>query len=307
MNSEQSLDSSKLNLATPKSTNPVQSFLQKNLITTIVISTCINLGLTGAATWSVWNTSQQLETTVSRQDRQQELNSKVIYLDELLTMSARMYTTTGQAMWEKRYTDAVPVYDKAFAELTKGLTQSKTLEAASKKLFDIEDVAFKLAKQGKLAAASPLLLGAEYQDNKQIYAREVGNLVSGIRIAAEREVRANRQALSDSILLEILSLGLLIATGALVVFTVKDYIRDREQAQKSLQVFQTDLLELNTELNQESQLRTVQQEKIVQESDTLQTDIGHILDVVSLIEDGNLTVQANVNDRSTGLISLENS
>ncbi len=303
MNSEQSLAPSQLNSATPKRTNQVQSFLQKHLISTIIVSTCINLGLTGAATWSTWTTSQQLESTVSKQDRQQELNSKVIYLDELLTMSARMYTNTGQPVWEKRYTDAVPVFDRTFAELTKGLTQSKTLEIATKKLFDIEDAAFKLVKQGKLATAAPLLLSAEYQQNKQIYATEVASLVAGIRTTAEREVQDNRQALADSIMLEIISLGLLVATGSLVVMTVRSYILDREQAQKSLQVFQTDLLGLNTELKQESQLRAVQQEQIVQESDTLQTDIGHILDVVSFLEDGNLTVKADVNERSTGLIS----
>lgn len=303
MNSEQLLAPSPLDLATTKKTSQLQSFLQKHLISTIIVSTCVNLGLTGAATWSVWNTSQQLQVTISKQDRQQELNSKVIYLDELLTMSARMYTTTGQPIWEKRYTDAVPVFDQTFAELTKGLTQSKTLEIATKKLFDIEDAAFKLVKQGKLAAAAPLLLSAEYQQNKQIYAAEVGSLVAGIRTTAEREVQDNRRALSDSLMLEIISLGLLVATGSLVVLTVRSYILDREQSQKSLQAFQTDLLGLNEQLQQEDKLRSAQQQQIAAESATLQLDVEHILNVVSLLEDGNLTAQAQVNDRSTGLIS----
>jgi methyl-accepting chemotaxis protein PixJ len=303
MNSEPSLDPTKLNPATPKSTGQVQSFLQKNLISTIIISTCINLGLTGAATLSVWNTSQQLEITVSKQDRQQDLSSKLTYLDEVLTMSARMYTNTGQSMWEKRYTETVPVYDKAFAELTKDVPPSKQFETATKKLFEIEDAAFKLIKQSKLKEASTLLLSPEYQQNKQIYTAELNITVGKIRVAAESEVKNNRQALADAILLELLSLGLLVLTGALVVLTVRSYILDREQSQKSLQAFQTDLLGLNERLQQEDKLRSAQQMQIEQESNMLQLDIGHILDVVSLLEDGNLTAQAEVNDRSTGLIS----
>jgi methyl-accepting chemotaxis protein PixJ len=289
--------------ATTKNIRPLQSFLQKYLINTIIVSTCINLGLTGAATWSVWNTSQELETTVTRQDRQQELNDKVIYLDEVLTMSALMYTNTGQQMWEKRYNEAAPAFDKVFAEFTKKVLKVPELAAASKKLFDLEDAAFKLTKQGKLKEASLLLMSTEYQQNKKVHTNEFNILVTKIRTTAENEVRDNRRALSDSILLEIISLGLLVATGSLVVLTVRSYILDREQAQKSLQVFQADLLKLNEELKQEAQLRTVQQDRIVRESDTLQTDIGHILDVVSFLEDGNLTVQADVNERSTGLIS----
>jgi methyl-accepting chemotaxis protein PixJ len=306
MNSEQSPQSlapSQLNLATPKKTNQFQSFLQKHLVSTIIISTCVNFGLTSAATWSVWNTSQQLEINVSKQDRQQELNSKVIYLDEVLTMSALMYTNTGLPEWEKRYNDAAPVFDKNFAEFTQNITQSAGMKAASKKLFEMEEAAFKLTKQGKLKEASLLLVNAEYKKNKQVQNDEFDVLATKIRTAAESQVKADRQSLSDAILLALLSLGLFVATGSLVVLTVRSYTRDREQAQKSLQAFQTDLIGLNEKLQQEDKLRSAQKNQIEAESNLLQLDIGHILDVVSLLEDGNLTAQAQVNDRSTGLIS----
>ncbi len=287
----------------PRAANQLRSFFQRHLVKTITISTCLNLGLTGASTWSVWNTSQQLEATVTIQDRQQELNDKVIYLDEVLTMSALMYTNTGQQRWEKRYNEAAPNFDKIFAEFTKNVAKSPKLEAASKKLFDIEDAAFKLTKQGKLKEASLLLVSPEYERNKQVHTDEFNVLVTKIRTTAENQIRADRQELLNAILLELLSLGLLLATGSLVVLTVRSYLLDREQSQQSLQAIQTDLLELNTELQQESQMRSAQQAQIFQESDTLQIDIGHILDVVSLLEDGNLTIQADVNERSTGLIA----
>lgn len=39
------------------------------------------------------------------------------------------------------------------------------------------------------------------------------------------------------------------------------------------------------------------------ESETLQTEVGHILDVVSTVEEGDLRVRANVSDRATGLVA----
>jgi methyl-accepting chemotaxis protein PixJ len=45
------------------------------------------------------------------------------------------------------------------------------------------------------------------------------------------------------------------------------------------------------------------QNQMLAESEALQTDVGHILDIVSAIEDGDLTVEAEVSDRATGLVS----
>jgi methyl-accepting chemotaxis protein PixJ len=177
-------------LAQPSTkSSKIWSFWQRHLVSTIIISTCLNLGAIGAATWNVSQASQRLEATVA-----------------------------------------------------------------------------KIGDPGK------------------------------------SEVRAERQNLSTAILLELLSLGLLVATGSLLVAIVRSYTRDREQSQKSLQVFQTDLRQLNEQLQQEDQLRAVR-ERVAQENATLQADISHILDVVSLLEDGDLTARAEVNERSTGLIS----
>jgi methyl-accepting chemotaxis protein PixJ len=286
-----------------KPPSQIRSFLQQNLIATIIVSTCLNLGLTGASTWSAWTTSQQLEATVAKQDKQKDLSSKLTYLDEVLTMSARMYTSTGESKWEKRYTEYLPAFDQVWNEFVKETPPSPKIDAANVFMLATEVEVFKLAKQGKLKDAAALLSSPKYQEHKKNYATDVAIMVSKTKAAAENEVRANRRSLSEAILLELLSLGLLVATGSLVVLTVRSYIIDREQSQRSLQVFQAELLYLNEELTQEAQLRMGQQDQTTRERDTLQTDIGHILDVVSLLEDGDLTAQAEVTDRSTGLIS----
>ncbi len=43
--------------------------------------------------------------------------------------------------------------------------------------------------------------------------------------------------------------------------------------------------------------------EIQQQNELLQADVGHILDVVSAVEEGDLTIKAEVSDRATGLVS----
>lgn len=55
---------------------------------------------------------------------------------------------------------------------------------------------------------------------------------------------------------------------------------------------------------QENAIKMQQQnEQVVQESQVLQADVSNLLDVVSAVEEGNLTVQAPMSDRVTGLVA----
>jgi methyl-accepting chemotaxis protein PixJ len=54
---------------------------------------------------------------------------------------------------------------------------------------------------------------------------------------------------------------------------------------------------------QESSNQIELQNALLEESNALQTDVENILDVVSALEDGDMTVQAEVSDRMTGLVS----
>jgi methyl-accepting chemotaxis protein PixJ len=306
MNSESSFftpkSTTEIHQSTAKTSNRLQSFLQQRLVSTVIISACLNLSLTGISTWGVWQTSQNLEATVAKQAKLQDLRSKLKYLDEVLTMSAHMWTNTAQPTWEKRYNDTVPIFDKAIAELIKDIPSPK-LDADNKKLYEIENRAFQLTKEGKVKEAPVLLVSPEYLQLKQSYAEELDRIIDRIKTSVDVLVREERQSLSNSIALALLSLGLLVATSSLVVVIIRSYIRDRETAQKSLEVVQTDLISINEQLSNEAQLRIAQQQQIVSETGTLHTDISHILDVVCSLEEGNLTVQAEVNERSTGLIS----
>ena len=168
--------------------SPIKSFVPQHLVKTIIISTCLNLGLAGAATWSIHNTSYQLESTTNT---------------------------------------------------------STTLT---------------------------------------------------------NEIQASRQAKSNAILLGMLGLGLSLTTSIGIGLAIRSYIRDRERDRQSLETVRANLVELTEKLQQEERLRSEQQTQFTQENANLQADISHILDIVNLLEDGNLTIQADVNERSTGLI-----
>jgi methyl-accepting chemotaxis protein PixJ len=291
-----------------KPIHKIQQFVRANLIVAIVSSIGINLALTGSSTWNVWHTADNLSATFKKQDALQKLSSDIVYLDEVLTMSANMLASSGQPVWEKRYNDNVPKLDRVTAQLLKDLPLSaqsdyRQLNESNKKLIDLEDRAFKLAKQRKLAEAVAILQGEEYSQQKKIYSQSVQSIIRQVEANTSSQVQTEQIALNWSIYLQLISLGLLAATGAGIVLAVRGYIDDREAAQTALQSSQNSLQTVNLQLADESGQRQAQEQLTRQENDQLQQDIGELLDVVCEIESGNLTVQAQVNDRATGLVS----
>ncbi len=115
-------------------------------------------------------------------------------------------------------------------------------------------------------------------------------------------IHDERAALDWSIYLELTSLGLLAVTGVGIVLAVRGYIRDRQFDRAALQASQTDLEAVNLQLTVAATQRQRQEEFTRDENERLQQDIGELLDVVCEIESGNLTVQAQVNNRATGLV-----
>ncbi|WP_373545734.1 methyl-accepting chemotaxis protein [Chamaesiphon sp.] len=295
------------NLNLSNSIPKIQQFVRSNLVATIVSSVGLNLVLIGASTWNVWNTSQSLKVTVEQQGNLQDLSSKVIYLDEVLTMSANMLASSGQPKWEQRYNEYVPELDKVTAKLFKDIPPSvrdayHQIDDSNKQLIALEDRAFKLAKQRKLTEAAALLQSEEYSQQKRIYSQGVQTVIASIKTATNDRIQAQQLALDWSIGLELVSLGLLAITGTGIVIAVRGYIRDRQAAQTAIQASQANLQTLNLQLASEAQQRQAQEQLTRQENDQLQQDIGELLDVVSEIESGNLTIQAQVNDRATGLV-----
>jgi methyl-accepting chemotaxis protein PixJ len=284
----------------------VQQFVRANLVSAIVSSACLNLGLTGAATWNVWNASQNLKMTVERQANLQELSSRTAYLDA--AMSENLVFPPDRQLWQKRYRNNTFDLQKATAELAQEVPANvkdvfDRANLSMQQLVAIENRVSELVKNRQLEAAKALILDRDYGREKQFYIESAQTIITKIKENINSQIQSQRQALDRAILLAIAGLGLLALTSIITVLAVRSYIRDRQLTQANLQSSQDNLLKLNLQLENEAFQRQLQSQLTLAENEQLQQDIGELLDVVSEVESGNLTIQAQVNDRATGLVS----
>lgn len=294
--------------AQPSFRAKLQSTLQSRLVATISVSILLSLGLTGTSAWNVWRIYQGLQTTVAKQFKLQELSGSIIHLDEVLTMSARMAASTGDTKWETRYNEYVPKLEADIKAVLKDVPASQQsnpeqTDAANQKLVEMETKAFELVRQGKAPQALNLLRGQEYEAQKQVYSRGISGTLSTVKKDVEVQLSAYRQNLLWSVIFAAGSSILLALSWYVVLLAVKGYIRDRKASQAELLSSQENLIQVNQALEREAQERSRQEQQIREESDLLQLDVAHILDVVSALEEGDLTIEAEVNERATGLVS----
>lgn len=293
------------------SINPLQrvkNLVRDNLIRTIIVTIAGSLLLTGISTYNIWSIYNSFRSTVTKQFALQNITGDLVYQDEFLTMSARMLVSTGDLQWETRYSQMVPTADATLKKFLANITEEQRLEAkktdiASAKLFELEDKSFKLIKAGKQKEAYQLLMGDEYTTQKKIFSDQNNLVLEKVDQSIAQELANYQQQLFASIAFAGITLPILLGSWILVLSAVRDYIRDRQQAQASLAASQADLLQLNEELAGEVEIRARQEQQIRSESELLQADVNHILNVVCAIEEGDLTVQAEVNERVTGLVS----
>lgn len=171
------------------------------------------LAVAGAITRSEWRAATQREL------RAVELRGTIAYLDEWMTMSARMAAASGNSRWADRYAEAVPKLDAAIAEAAELATPdvraalASTANEAHRDLVLMERRALTLVAQGDSKAASALLDSPEFDYLKDVYA-------AGIDVfGQDLKVYANRQAtdLSDRAWLEAAGVGL---SAILLISTV---------------------------------------------------------------------------------------
>ncbi len=286
----------------------LRKFVRSNLVSTITATIAGSLLLTGVSTFNIWNIYNNFQSTVAKQFELRKLSDTLIYQDEVLTMSARMLVSTGDLQWETRYNKVAPENDATFKTFKATLTKELLLEAdkansSADKLLAFEAEAFKLVKQGNQKAAYQLLIGNEYDTQKKIYSDVNNRVLATVDKSIQQQLQDYQQQLLISIVFAVATLPVLIGSWLLVLAAVRDYIRDRQQAQAEIARSQANLLQLNEKLSEEAGTRAIQEQQVRAESALLQADVGHILDVVCEIEAGNLTVQAEVNERVTGLVS----
>lgn len=137
---------------------------------------------------------------------------EIARLDEVLTMSARVYAATGEPIWQDRYLDHVEPLDVVLKETLdiagseKARTAISLVSEANDRLIAMEENALALAASGELGEAFNLLTSANYETQKEHYQRGLGEALQISQASISSTVDNHRSALVLGVIAMFLSL-----------------------------------------------------------------------------------------------------
>ena len=306
--SNASIGNSGGNSQPPKFSSQIGDWFSSHLVETMSATVVLSLMLSGASAWNTWNAYRGFQTTIAKQFRLQHLSDEIVYLDEVLTMSALMAASTGDEQWDTRYRKYDPSMVKTIEEAIALAPEAyekddKQINASTDELLAMESRAFELVRKGERASALKILQGEKYNNQKQIYTTGVTNALANIQTIIKNQINAYRQRLFWSLIFAGISFPVIAVSWLGILSAVRAYIRERDRAQKSLLESQDTLFKLNQEIQHSNELLAAKEQATQRENEVLMADVTDILEIVSEIEQGNLTVEAQVNDRATGLVA----
>jgi twitching motility protein PilJ len=276
----------------------------------------------GFSAWNLFDIYRGFRSISERNFRLEELSGQIVHFDEVLTMSARMASATGDPKWEDRYLKYDPLLSAAIDESTKIApdaykSSSATVNEANNKLVDLEKRSFELVRQGKKNEASRILFSNEYETQKKIYADGTKATLTAIKNETQREFQSFSQRLIVSLIFTILTLPALIAAYTIALKLIRSYLSDRDQAQKSI----VDLQIQQAEAEQEGARKELQQsilaaqelerlelqralaEQERQRSESLQRELINLVTDVEGVTSGDLTVRAQISAGEIGIVA----
>ncbi len=134
--------------------------------------------LTGVVlSWMLWETISGYRAThenVERYAQIEVLRSKIVHLDEVLTMSARMAAMTGDRKWVERYERNEPELDAAIKKAIEiapepySDEQAALTDQANVQLVRMGREALALVRKQGLEEAQDILFSPEYEKQKRI-------------------------------------------------------------------------------------------------------------------------------------------
>jgi methyl-accepting chemotaxis protein len=242
----------------------------------LIIPFALTVILLGGIGWYIWESSKVAQKTRIQDKRIQELSGELNYLDEVLTMSARMAAATGELSWEQRYLSFQPKVDAAFNEGTQLLPQVFKSESmaeattAATKLIAMEHRAFDLVRQGKRPAAAALLSSLEYEQQKQMYSKAMEQTIAAMKKHIEESMQAQTQQASVAVAIVILALVILVVAWSSVLKTLVSYIQTLKNVQSAIS---STTVQIVSTIDQQERLAT-QQATAVNETTTTMDELG---------------------------------
>ncbi|MEH2060353.1 MAG: ATP-binding protein [Nostoc sp.] len=213
-------------------------FVSSQLVTVTVLLTLL---LFIPQIWLNLQVYHSFNNIVKYEFKLQMLSDEITYLDEVLTMSARMNAATGNFIWEQRYRQFEPKLDIAIKESIKLAPKAyknedaKIIDAANQRLVAMEYQSFDLVNKNQKEEAKILLFSSEYENNKRIYANGVAQRKRNISLQLQQKIDEYYQRIFWAILESIISLVMLIPAWLLVLHLLQQYLKDKKIAQAALE------------------------------------------------------------------------
>lgn len=170
--------------------------------------------------WLVWASLASIniaENVKARSVAFEALKGNITYLDEVLTSSARLAAATGDASWEARYEEHVPILEEAIASAmsiagaTIASSGAMQTNDANQQLITMEARAFDLVRRGRNDEALALLRSDDYQSQKSLYSDGMDRFVQTLHATLIDKNSAEFGAIKLSLS------AALIATGGVIV------------------------------------------------------------------------------------------
>ena len=183
--------------------------LRPDALVLIGIAAC---GLVAFLTWLAWKTvgaEQDVRDNAHRAVQVAEVRGRIAYLDEVLAMSARMASVSGDTRWSQRFEDTAPALDAALTQAAdmappdSRATLAATMTEAHRDLLQMERRALTLVGEHHLDDARNLLNGAEFGYLQDVYA--AGVEIFGQTLKDGADARAVR--LNSRVWLQVLACG----------------------------------------------------------------------------------------------------
>ena len=210
------------------STLPMQA-LTAGIVATLVFLTLISLGTSKAY--------RALEEVSTHELRLGVLIGRIVHLDEVLTMSARMAAATGELRWEERYREFEPELEEAIQQARRLPAKSQAAfaeetDAANRLLVAMEKSAFALVREGRREAAAKILFSEAYEESKRVYAAGMQALTAAIEGRIRSDRAGYRREVFQAWALAIVGAVLLLLVWLGVVGLIRRHLAERTRAEQ---------------------------------------------------------------------------
>lgn len=188
-----------------------------------------------------WELYYNFNSIIKHEFKLQTLSDKITYLDEVLTMSARMNAATANSTWEQRYRQFEPKLDIVIKESIQLAPKAyknedaQKVDAANQRLVAMEYQSFDLVNKNQKEKAQLLLSSREYETQKHIYADGVSKRNRNISLQIQQKFDEYYKRIFWAVLESVMSLALLIPAWLLVLNLLQQYLKAKKIAQAALE------------------------------------------------------------------------